>query len=304
MGRDARWAILLGAPLVVAVVFSLARVAAEPFHVPAEEDYPAARAVLDEAGYAPAVDAWAVLPPWSLRAWKHLGDRKPMSGDGLWRRPLHRYARLFVVVEPDAGQFLQPLQQRLGPPAAEKEAGRLRVLRWDLGGPHVAFDFTAHVEDATVRILASNGAATPCETVTRGGKACAGRGAWMKVTRQWLLVSENGDEALWAHPPPPGQTLELRWDNVTLGPSIVVRAGHTREGADRATGEVRLHIKVDDREVGVVRRKPAFDFVPEEIPIPGVTGPGHTVTFQVETDQDATNHFVLDAYAVAQGVTP
>ncbi|MBI5495210.1 MAG: hypothetical protein HY904_09275 [Deltaproteobacteria bacterium] len=304
MGKDARVAALLLVPLLAAWAFSWGRLAAYPLHVPADGDYAAARAVVERSGFQSTQDAWAVLPPWSLRAWQAMGDLRLISGDGLARRPLHRYARLFVVVEPDAEPHLEPLVARLGPPVERVEAGRLGVWRWDLGGPRVAYDFTARVAEAAVRIVNAAGTLVECNQPARGGVSCAGRGGWQRVTRQWLLVTENGDEALWAHPPPPGQAVEIAYDGVTLGPSIVVRAGHTRDGADRATGEVRLRVLVDGVEVGVVRRVPRFDFVPEEMDTRALAGAPHRVVFRIETDRDANNHFAFDAYAVADGSTP
>lgn len=301
MGGHARVAVLLLAPLCAAWAFSFARIAGEPFHVPADEDYAAARAVMERAGFRRDEDAWAVLPPWSLRAWKEMGDWRPISGDALWRRPLHRHRRLFVVEEPDAAVHVDPLRARLGPPAESVPAGRLNVLRWDLRLPAVTYDFTAHVEDAAVRIVSANGDGVPCVVPVRGGRACTGRGEWQRVTRQWLLVSENGDEAVWAHPPRPGEALEIAFEAVPVGAILVVRAGHTRDGADRATGEVRLHVLVDGRAVGVVRRTPRFDFVPEEIDTSSVAPGAHQVVFRVETDAEANNHFAFDAYAVAGG---
>jgi hypothetical protein len=175
---------------------------------------------------------------------------------------------------------------------------RLKLHRFELGNPLPAYDFSENVEHAQIRIIdAVTGQATSCEAHVRGGKSCPSGHPWQRVTRQWLLVSENGDKVVWSHPPPRPNVLEIAFEGVTLGPDLIIRAGHTRDGADRARGEVRLHVEVDGREVGVVRRRPAFDFRVDQLDTRGLQGPGHRVVFYVEAEDVSANHFAWDAYS-------
>jgi hypothetical protein len=281
MGRDAFAAIVFVVPLVAAWAFSATRLVLQPFHVPAEADYQQARVALVRQGYQPGRDAWAVSPAWSLRAWQHLGDLHPISGDHLAQRPLRRYARVFVLEEPDGDVEVRALRKRLGPPAEVASMGRLKLHRFELGNLPPAYDFSENVEHAQIRIIDTvTGQATPCEAHVRGGKSCPSGNPWQRVTRQWLLVSENGDKVVWSHPPPRPNVLEIAFEGVTLGPELIIRAGHTRDSADRARGEVRLHVEVDGREVGVVCRRPAFDFRVDQLDtrgLPGTRPPGRVL---------------------------
>ena len=303
MGRDVFAVVVLVVPLVAAWAFSAARLVLQPSRVPAEADYQQARVELVRQGYRPGRDAWAVSPAWSLRAWQHLGELQPISGDHLAQRPLGRYVRVFVLEEPDGDAEVSALYARLGPPAEVVSMGRLKLHRFDLGNPPPSYDFAANVEHAQIRIIdVATGQATPCETPVRGGKSCPSGSPWQRVTRQWLLVSENGDRVIWSHPPPRPNVLEIAFEGVTLGPEIIIRAGHTRDGAGRARGEVRVHVEVNGREVGIVRRRPAFDFRVDQLDTRDLQGPGHRVAFHVEADDVSANHFAWDAYS--PGVVP
>lgn len=288
--RDRRIAIALLAPVLLALLYSYPKLVAAPRHVPQDEDYVAARGVLDAQGFAPGQDALALLPPWSLRPLTVLGELDPISGDALAEQPLHRYARLFVVVEPDAEAAVEALQARRGPPAFSQEVGRLRVERYDLAAASVRFDFRARLGEAAVTL-----GGAPCTQAARGGVSCGGEW-WRRVTREWLLVSENADDALWAHPPPKGSTLELSWDAVPMGELLVVRAGFTREGADQARAPVRLTIFGDDLELGRVVREPAFAFTTTELDTRALTGRSARVRFVIDSDDNTSARFAFDAY--------
>lgn len=282
----------LFAPVLLALVFSYARLLTAPMHVPRDEDYPAARGVLEAQGYARERDALAILPAWSLRPLTALGDLAPISGDALVEQPLQRYARLFVVLEPDAEDAHDALIARLGEPAFRERVGRVTVERFDLPSPSVRFDFRARLAEARVSIDGK-----PCTQPAPGGVSCGGEW-WRRVTREWLLVSENADDAVWSHPPPRGQRLEIEWPAVPLSDAIVVRAGFTRDGADQAKAPVRLTVWVDEQEVGRVERAPAFAFTTTEIDTRAFAGRDARVRFIVETDDNAGAKIAWDATAV------
>lgn len=298
MTRDARLAGLLLLPLIAGALFSLARFALEGADVPRDEDYRAARAVLDESGFVPGVDAVAVLPPWSLRAHQHLRGLKPVSGDLLEEVPLHRHRRLFLVVEPDADRWLDPALERHGAPSLEKPAGRLRVLVFDLGGAKTTYDFREHLFDAEVRVADARGQTrASCDRRLARGWGCQGRPSWQRATRQWLLVTENGEDAIWAHPPVRGEALELTWREVPLGDALVVRAGHTREGSDRAKAPVVVEVLIGGAPVARLERDVRFHYRTDVVDTSRFAGRRADVTLRVSTEDNGTNHFAIDAWA-------
>lgn len=297
MNRDRVVALSLLVPLALGLAFSYARLIAAPSHVPQAYDYARARDAIVAAGYDRSRDALAVLPPWSLRAYEKIGDLDPISGDALGSRPLHRHRRLFVLVEPDPSSEHEELHARLGPPASREEFGAVAVERWDLPGPYATYDFTARLQDAQARIV-TRGDPVVCDARLANGWACRSRPEWQRLSRLWLLVSENADYAVWAHPPKPGERLEAAWNDVAIGSAIVLRAGHTRDGADRAKTPVRVRVFVDDVEVGVAVREPVFDFRTDVFDTSHLAGRRARVAISVEADDDAVQQFAWDAYVV------
>lgn len=296
MAREGRIGLLLLAPVLAAIAFSWGRIVAELDDVPRDADYPAARTALQDAGFDRARDALVILPPWSLRPLAVLGDLDPISGDGIAAQPLQRYARLWVLVEPDAGRGYDDLRARLGPPALRQEVGRLALERYELPPPSVMVDLRARVEEATIRIVGPEGE-RPCQVPLRGGVSC-GREAGQRVTRQWLLVSENGDDVVWSQPPPRGQRLELEWSEIPIGAAVVIRAGFTREGADRARAPVQLRVLIDGQVVGTVTREPAFDFRTDVIDTARFARRAGAITFAIDTSDNADAQFAWDAMVV------
>lgn len=299
--RDRLWAAALLVPVVVGAIFSLVRFTLEGDDVPREADYAAAAEALERAGFSPDGDALAVLPPWSLRAHKALKRFAPIASDDLAEQPLARYARLFVVVEPDAERYLEPLLARLGEPAASEEEGRVRVLRFDLGGPRVAYDFSARLADADIVIEREGEVLSRCDVPAKGGLRCAGRKHWMRLSREWLLVSENGQRVVWAHPPPAGEVLSLTWSGVPLGDEIVFRAGHTRSGSTAAKAAVHVDVVVDGEVLERLRYPPRFSFDATRIDTSRFAGREVEVSFRVSTKNDGKNHWAFDAVAARGG---
>ena len=322
--RDRVVGLALLLPVAAALVFSFVRNLGEGWDVPSDDDYRAVRGLLTDAGADGRLgsDAIAVLPPWSVRALSFFGDLQPISADALAERPLDRYRRLFVVVEPDADDHLAALMRRIGAPATTSEVGRLSVLRWDLPA-HPVFDLSARVTDATVRLEGKTGLLCdePLAGAWGSGVHCPGRGDWLRVRREWQLVTENGDLVVWSHPPAPGERLVISWPDVVIGDAVVVRAGHNRAGAeraDKARGTVRLRVIVDDEEVGLVERRPSFAIEPTRNALRSIfvgpeadggqgfrtsivdtrrfMGGRHRLSFVIDTDADGSNSFLWDAW--------
>jgi hypothetical protein len=291
--NDRRVGVALLAPVLVAIVFSWVRTALDVNRAPDDEDYVVARKILDDNGFDKARDALVILPPWSLRPLTVMGDLDPISGDDIADRPLQRYARLWAIVEADADKEHAPLVARRGAPAFSKKAGKVTVERFDLGGPAVLYDLTAHLDDAKVRVDE-----IACDAAIKGGFACAGKDAWQRVNRQWLLVTENASFAVWSHPPKAGSKVTIEWRDVPIGSAVVVQAGFTREGADAAKAPVRLKVMVDGEVAGTVVRKPAFRFDVDVVDTKRFAGRTATLSFVEDTDDNASAHYAWDAMVI------
>ncbi len=120
---------------------------------------------------------------------------------------------------------------------------------------------------------------------------------WQRVAREWVLVTENGTQALWAHPPPEGMRLQMTYTAVPMGGRIIIRAGHTRAGADRAEAPMRITVTIDGARVGAVLRPPAFDFRADVIDTRRWSDGLHAVVFDVESlGPNRFQHFAFDAF--------
>jgi hypothetical protein len=267
-------------------------------------------------GAGAAGDGVAILPPWSLRPLVAWGDLDPIDADGLPTQPLQRFRRLFVCAEPGAEGDLAALQRRFGPGVLLGREGPVSVWRFDLP-PALRFDATAELAQAEVAVTQRGGSladadARPCAAIP-GGASC-GTERWQRVTRQWLLVSENGARAVWAHPPVGGQQLVLKWRDVPAG-DVVVRAGFVRKDsaqAERPRAPVRVHVWIDGVERGVVERRPragrfggdgarVFEstVVPASSAGRGDSGARwQSLALVIETDDNTGAHFAVDAFVV------
>lgn len=292
-------------------------------------------------------DALTILPPWSLRPYALLGDWHPISGDRLAVNTsdgggtlLQRYQRLFVIVEPDADAYLADVAKNLGNPQKQVCSENQKVCLSTYALPYkTTYDFREHLTaektqifiqpvnatweiptptaDSTADmagVMANHPDWTPChESVVEGGTQsgwqCQSRPNWQQVKRQWLHVTENGAEAMWAHPPPRGERLAVRYPDAVLGTHLAVTAAFTRDGQERARAPVRLRVWIDGREV-LQQKIPqkmyfhTFDVDTSNITsaktADGNTAQTHVVDFIIDTEDNGSCHFAFDAVAYSQ----
>lgn len=306
---DARIATALLLPVILGALFSCGRLACEGFDVPEDRDYEAIRKHLEDPALTDGAfslrqhDAVAVLPAWSLRPWAILRGMSPLSGDLLGEYPLDRYRRLFVLVEPDGEEALERLVAAIGPPADVTRHGRVALYRFSWGEPRVLYDFRENLSDARVRITDGNGGElTRCDRPIPRGWQCAGRPTWQKVQDMHLLVTENGTRGIWAHPPAPGERLELHYPVVTLGDRLVVRAGHTRDAVSRKAAPVALRVIVNGTELPRIEKQAQFHFQTIALDTNAFAGEQAAVTFIVDTANNGGNHFAFDAWVARDPV--
>jgi len=297
--RAASVVALVVIPLAVSAVVDLALLAREGGDVPTERDYLDARAAMLRDGFDPETDVVAILPAWSLRPLVHMKDLPWITGDLLDERPLDRHRRVYVFVEPDGEDAFADVEARGFPTATVENEGKVTLARLDVGGPSVSLDFARDIARAEVRIVDRAGEVrATCGEPARGGFRCTGRKAWQRATRERHLVSENGDEVVWVHPPSPGEILELRFADVVLGDDVVLRAGHTRTGADKAVAPVDVEIVFEGERLHRATRAPRFHFATERVDTRSQKGARGTLALRISTTNDASQHFAIDGFVV------
>lgn|GEM_PF-1664738 len=313
MPRDRLIALMLIAPAVVGAVFSLVRFAQEGGDVPHEAHYKHAAKILeqqldDDTGLV-------LLPAWTQRPLAYLDDGKQWEpGDDPARQPYHRYANLMVLVENDGEQGVRQLQTRFGAQSVKElfKEGPLRVLDVDVSAEgRATYDFRDALADA-VAVRVSKAGEQPC---TRRGAVlqCSPKDRWMRVAKEWHLVTENGREVLWAHPPPSGEKVRLRYDQLQLGKALVLSGGFTRRGSDRAKAPVRVRVlfykgllqgqpTTQTPEVLVDKKFPvAFNWTSQRHDVSAHAGQKGAVVFEVSSTNHSNGHFGFDAMLVDGG---
>lgn len=294
--------------VAAASAFSLAAFFAEGGDVPEDADYHAVAKALD-ANWREGQDLLTALPAWTLRPFVFVRGKERVSGDNIATAPLHRGRRLWVIAEPDSEATVDALTARFGAPEEVVGRGRIRLLRFAIEGPEVTHDLRADLGAATVELRTPKGEVA-CPPNRLGVFKCAGRKRWQKVERAWALVTENSSDLLYAHPPPKGERLALRWPSVRLGEQFVVRAGFFRSGAQKARAPVRVKAFVEDTggrtvALGEVNVPVGFDLLTRTLAIPDrLKGQERPVRIEVSTKDNASAAFGFDAYTIAGAAGP
>lgn len=206
-------------------------------------------------------DLVVVAPEWAdplLR--KHLGDRITLEDAG--RSDLAQYRRLWAL----SIRGHRPAEAPDHAPEHDEQVGRVRILRWDLPGDAVLYDFTEHVPDAQVTIV-QDGRERACAWRTdprpRGGGLGAGpitpasRHA-CDPRRPWLWVGTTVQDDLdlrprhcvWQHPAG-REPIRATFRDVPLGERLVLYADlYYEHERDREHGPVHVAVHVDGEEIG------------------------------------------------------
>lgn len=262
--------------------------AVEQARIPADADLVQA-AELVRRGYR-AGDQVAVAPEWALRGLSQLGDLNPTFDPHLAERP-PAAERLWVVAEPEGRATLRALEARY---AVDERAqlGRVEVVRFRIGAgrPYRAVD---HLAEAEVTIVARSGP-VPCDRWRESRWDCEGRPDWQHVGAEWLDVDFAPRQVIWAHPPPTGERLLLRFPDVAFGARIEVLAGHTVHGAQFAKAPVQVVVRASDVEVGRLERQPGYPLQAFTIGSGEVAGRRGTLELEISTPDNGANHFALD----------
>jgi len=311
--------------VVLATAWSLARFVAEGPDTPADTDVTAAAAHLQGQRLTDD-DVILVAPPWSMAPLQALGRdaRLAVAADGPWDvLHRHRHGRVFLWAEPDAAPWLLGrVHDVIMAPASKHTFGVVDVS--SVADVVARADFTRSFGSASVGLTAiTDGVVSPCTEVSRGiggGVRCAGQPRSVRVAREWAQATENGADVIVVQPAPAPQAMHIAWENVAMGRSIVVAAGHLRQAVARmpaGKGAITIGVFVDDTRVGLIERQPSFlvephrrtlveafvadrpdrsGFVVDLIDTSAFAGEQHRVRFEVKTDFAEGNACAIDAF--------
>jgi hypothetical protein len=288
------WAALIGVPILWTAVVWIQEAA----RIPADADRTqAARAVHE--GWQEG-DALAIAPPWALRNLAVLGDLEPTFDPQLAERPPDA-RRLWVVAEREGEPTLEALARRF-PLELREEHGRMSVARFGLGQQR-GFHVVDHLARARVSIE-GKGPAVPCDRWRAERWDCQGRPDWQHVSAEFLDVDMAPRRALWAHPPPAGETLWLRFPGVTLGRELELWGGHTVHGAQSAKAAVQVRALLDGQPLGSASFPPAYPMRGKRLDTSALAGRTGELALAIDTPDNGANHFCVDAVIAAPAASP
>ena len=224
-----------------------------------QEDWAAAAEVVRE-GWQEG-DLLVAAPEWADPLMRqHAGDL--LSLEDVGRSDTAQYSRLWAM----SARGHRPAEAPDAAATFEREVGRVRVLRWDLPGDGVIYDFTEHVRDAEV-VMVQDGVDRPCSWVNehRPHGGGLGRGPIMPGGRHrcdprrgWLWVGTTIQDDLslrprwcvWQHPAG-REPIRATFRDVPLGDRLVLYGDiYYEHERMEEHGPVMVSVKVEGREVG------------------------------------------------------
>jgi hypothetical protein len=279
--------------LLAATLFALLYWARLPYRLPSPDEYQSAQHEL--LGTAHPGDAVAVLPYWADRAKLYLHGFPVVTLPNLAREDVERYARLFVLAQPDlprssAGTELEALGRKLALVSGPKRFGPLSLsLYQPRPGHEPSLDFTSQIERAQVSVGAES-----CGPIA-GGFQCP-RGAWDHVRAEWHEFEFLPRRCLWAQPAG-AEPLILTFDQVPLRAEIHGAMGLIG-AAGGGSGAVELAIDIDEvPTVALALKSDDPGFHPFQVRVPGVGPGGHRIAFRISSPSPVRHPFCFDAVA-------
>lgn len=279
------WLALLVLPLVALLIAQLV----QRSRIPSDADLAAAVALV-RAELKPG-DQLALAPFWALRSMQWAGDLKPTFDPLLDQRP-PAADRLWVVADPEGVQTLDRLAARY-PTEHRQQFGRATVACFRTSRS-VSFHAVEQLERAKVSIESGSGSVS-CGKWNLDRWACDGKPDWQHVGAEWLDVDFAPRQVVWAHPPPAGERLLVRFAGVPLTDRLEVSAGHTVHGANYGAAPVQIVVRANGTEIGRLQREPGFPLRAYPIDSSALRGMAVDLEFEISTTNNGANHFVFDA---------
>jgi hypothetical protein len=135
----------------------------------------------------------------------------------------------------------------------------------------------------------------PCDLWKEDRWDCEGRPDWQHAGAEWLDVDLAPRKVIWAHPPPAGERLLLRFPDVTFAARLELSAGHTIHGAQFASAPVRVVVRASGVEVGALEREPAYPMETRVFDTATVAGKRGALELEISTPNNGASHFAVDA---------
>lgn len=288
-----RWPLALAALLFLLLLWIIATWLIQAQRVPSDDDLARAGRYI-ENNFSPG-DALAISPAWALRGTQFVGDLKPVFDPHLVDHPPEA-ERLWVLAEPEGHVDIDDLGKKFQL-TERKDFGRVQVALLRLGRQR-GFHAVDHIAEAQVHIE-TQGSPVACDQWKNKRWSCRGRPDWQHIGVEALDVDLAPREVIWAHPPPAGEQLVLRFAAVQLGQSLDIMAGNTVHGAQFAKAAVQIALRIGDHDLG----QHAFSGYPLQswrIDTQAWAGQSQSLELRVSTRDNGANHFALDAVVVGR----
>ncbi|MFB6263203.1 MAG: hypothetical protein ABEL76_06190 [Bradymonadaceae bacterium] len=253
-----------------------------------------------------ANDAIVVEPHWNEDPLPHLSDvgsqvrrqKRVLPAD------LQGVERLWLLSEADrVDRGLERLPFEAGAPDG-RSFGDVVVRSLDVPDwLQFEYAFSDHLASADVAHVDSDGeVALDCRQWDgdQNRWPCGERDQFVWVGRTMLMVGGDPHHCIWAHPPPQGRTLRIRFPDVPLDAALRLRAGLSFEASLSKRGTpVELSIAVDGE------RRLSRTFAPKKTSWPamrvdtsGSTGRRADVTVRVRSEKVFERYFCFDGWVL------
>lgn len=284
------WLALLLLPLIGLLIAQLV----QRSRIPSDADLAAAVALV-RAELKPG-DQLALAPFWALRSMQWAGDLQPTFDPLLDQRP-PAADRLWVVAEPEGVRTLDRLAEKY-PTERRQQFGKASVACFRTGR---SLSFHAVEQLARAKVTLEGGGGTVnCGKWNKDRWDCDGKPDWQHVGAEWLDVDFAPRQVVWAHPPPAGERLLIRFEGVPLTDRLEVMAGHSVHGANYGSAPVQIVARANGTEVGRLQREPGFPLRSYLFDTSALRGMAVDLEFEVSTTNNGANHFVFDAMITGQ----
>jgi hypothetical protein len=241
-----------------------------------------------------AGDVISMRPWWASRIREYIGDLSFVQTRRIEDKDLSRYSRLWLVSLEDYDQELE------GPFARaiieeERSFGQLILRRYRLPQPeNIVYDFRKQLHLARVEMKTKSGR-QPCSRWIEDRWICS-REEWNFIGRRIHELNDEPQEVIWAHPSDAGP-IEIGFDNVPGGDSLVVRSGLTPLAVSNKHpgAPVLLEVIVNGQSLAKIIRNNVNGFFSRSLDISDL-GPGpHEVAFRVSAKPAGWRIFCFNA---------
>lgn len=277
--------------LLLMLLFILVQWIRQSAQIPSDDDLRQAGAYIQQ--HYVKDDAVVVSPSWALRSLQYLGSINATFYPQLVEHPPEA-ERLWILAEAE-GQAKIKLLAKKFKVLKRQDFGRVQVALFSIGEQR-SFHATDHVAEAKVQIQTKS-SKVACDQWKNDKWSCRGRPDWQHVGVEALDVDLAPRRIIWAHPPPAGEQLHVRFDNVPLAQAIDVMAGNTVHGAQFGKAPIVIDLYIDDKKIA----SHDFSGYPLQrwrVDTSSMAEQKHSIQLSIHTSDNGANHFAFDFVVV------